>query len=353
MKEEKLTNWQKVLLTLLITGLIYSFFGTEELEQWDREITSQRPRVLFHLLISPFSALAEQTGTTRIIPGLKEDFHELKGYTIGTIFPGFPRLLAQVPLEIKQILNGFQGIVPQDPLEPEPIPASNPLLDKRPLPVEHFLPNRNAQIPGGESILLMGDSLANSCGTAFIPLVNKREDLKIVKYGKVSANLSNPVFDQWFNNLDEVLMENQFEIVIIMMGANAAQAIDEGETRWEYGSERWEQLYRQRAEKLINKIKEEGVEIYWIGIPPMLNRNYNLKMETHNQRIARICREMGVNFLPVDSVIGNESGNYQEFRIQGGTQVRIRTNDGIHYTRAGGDIIARYILKSIFPDISF
>ncbi|MBI9101893.1 MAG: DUF459 domain-containing protein [Spirochaetales bacterium] len=401
MKEEKLTNWQTILIVLILSGLIFCLFGTEELSRWNREIETKRPRILFNLLLTPFYSFADSVEIDAIIPAYKDRFHDIKEKTIKEIFPNVSRfLLSKLP---EQFIPGFlhspetltqdsaiiesivpevtiQGVPPETPPVPVPVPVPEPILHdpiftdnsesitmevpavipaaekEQPLIIQDTPPPPPEPTPGlprGESILLMGDSLANSCGTAFVPLISGREDLELVKYGKVSANLSNPVFDEWFEDLDEILVEKKFDIIIIMMGANAAQAIVDGDDRWAYGSVRWEEIYRQRATNLISRLKNSSSKIYWVGIPPMLKKNYRDKMEGHNQRIAELCRDLAIEYLPIGSVIGDEAGQYLEYKIIDGRQVRIRTADGVHYSRAGGDILSKYILTTLFPDISF
>ncbi len=361
MKEERLSSWQQILGVLILGGTLYSLIGIEDLYRWSRELESPKARIVFTGLLSPIHSLAQSISIEGWAVENKSRFHRLKEQPLDRLFPGFTEKSKELFEDIVLWSRTFSSETETEaaPLivstSPDPIPVIDEIEltpNDYPEPVEEEIQKSLPQaIPAGESILLVGDSLANSCGTAFVPLVEHIEELNLLKYGRVSANLSNSIFKDWFNELDEIL-NSEFDIIIVMMGANAAQAIIEEENRWEYGTSRWEEIYRQRAFELIQKMKLRTSEIYWVGIPPMRKRNYKENMLIHNKRISEICDETGIRYLPINNIIGDEAGEYTDYKIIGGREVRIRSTDSIHYTKAGSDLLSRYILSSLFPDIN-
>ena len=361
MKKERTVGWQNILIILITAGLLYAFFGIKDLMTWTEEIDSSGPRNILTGILTPMEALSISAGAEEFTEDIRKDFHRNKTLSLEEMFPRSPSAVIsggrKILSDTKIFLSGFffpepvkeisqQQIIPAEvpdtPIEEENIsPVSYEMIPDRPSP----------DVPNGEKLLLLGDSLANSCSVAFLPMVNKMENLEIEKYAKVSANLSNPVFSEWFLEMEKHLANNQYDIVIVMMGANAAQTIMEDGKRWNYGTEGWEKIYRQRARELISVLETASEKIYWIGIPPMMKKEYGIKMKAHNILLEDICRDKNVDFIPVDHIIGKEDGTFTMYKMIQGLQVRIRTPDGIHYSRAGSDLITRYILKEIFPGL--
>lgn len=204
-------------------------------------------------------------------------------------------------------------------------------------------------LPAG--VLLIGDSLANSTATALVPLVEEVPDLWVRKHGKVSSNLANPVFVDWFTELDILLAENSYHTVILMLGANAAQRITLGEEEYPWDSPEWNRIYRERARKLIQKLSPRVERIVWVGIPPMLKRGYRERMIRQNEIIKEICETNGIVFLSLEEVMGNEEGLYTDYKTIDGRQVKLRLSDTIHYTRQGATHLSRYLLTELYPEL--
>ncbi len=52
-------------------------------------------------------------------------------------------------------------------------------------------------------------------------------------------------------------------------------------------------------------------------------------------------------YLDAGSVLGGTSAPYSDFVSQGGQNILVRTQDGIHITPQGGDLLARYVMAQL------
>jgi hypothetical protein len=241
-----------------------------------------------------------------------------------------------------------------------PVPEQPPALEEQAppeenepgLPQNRVAPKNEGTVSTPYRILLMGDSLANSTATALVPLAEQIPEVILTNHGKVSSNLSNPVFTDWFSEVDAILEEQQFDTVMLMLGANAAQPIslDSREVLWD--TPEWNRIYRERAAKLIAKLKAHTERVFWVGIPPMLKQGYRERMERQNQIIYEICTEQGINYLPIDRVMGDQNGKYIDYKTVEGRQIKLRLSDNIHYSAAGAEILSRHLLNEIYPELS-
>lgn len=365
MKEERLFSWTKVLKILLLAGLVYTLTGGEELSLWSRDLSSPRARFLFTRLLTPGRILSTAVTGGETAGRLKQNFHILKDRSFKDYFSlGFSLPAPLIPenrnrtaaavSQVKAPAAPAAGAVSNQPSGEIAMVHSGPPVPPAPAAApEKIIPPPRPPGPPSGSLLLVGDSLALSCGTAFIPLAGTFPELTLEKYSRVSANLANPVFDNWFFELDRFLMDKKFDNIVIILGANAAQDIVEDGERHGYNSPQWREIYKKRAGVFISMLKNGKNRIYWVGIPPMYTKPYRENMVIQNEIIKEVCRENSINFLPIQYILGNDQGLYADYKMIRDRQVRIRSADRIHYTMAGGDLLSRYILEELFPGNSF
>lgn len=365
MKDRRYLTFPQLFALLMLGGGLYFFMGIGGLHLWAQGQENARGRAFLTSVTAPVKELADRAGVSPPLSAAKERFHTLK----------------DKPFDLSAIRGTDPpGRAPDGPIELDPVPASGDapggiLMERTAVTVENSViehedpraaPPEEEEIPppGGPvsredgdtgslpyKILLMGDSLANSTATALVPLAEQVPGIILMNHGKVSSNLSNPVFTDWFAEVDTILEAHQFHTILLMLGANAAQSIsfENREVLWD--TPEWNLIYRERAAKLIEKLKAHTERVFWVGIPPMLNRGYRERMERQNQIIREICTAQGIFFLPIDTVMGDQNGKYTDYKTLEGRQIKLRLSDNIHYSPAGADLLSRHLLNELYPDL--
>ncbi|MGH9098418.1 MAG: hypothetical protein ACRDWB_13465, partial [Acidimicrobiales bacterium] len=88
-----------------------------------------------------------------------------------------------------------------------------------------------------------------------------------------------------------------------------------------------------------------------VGMPPMAGSQLDGQMNELNGLVeaqAAARSTTGVNFLSSKNVLGNGQGNFTAYLANGaGSEVNIRTPDGIHLTPDGGEVLSQAVMNSM------
>ena len=79
----------------------------------------------------------------------------------------------------------------------------------------------------------------------------------------------------------------------------------------------------------------------WVGMPPMAGSQLDGEMNLENglARSEAAARPERATYLSSRNVLGDGQGNYTAYLTNGsGSEVNIRTPDGIHLTLGGGEV---------------
>ncbi|HLC08701.1 MAG TPA: DUF459 domain-containing protein, partial [Methyloceanibacter sp.] len=84
--------------------------------------------------------------------------------------------------------------------------------------------------PSGDRyrVLVLGDSLAEGLWSGLYRTFQEDKNLEIVNSSKVSTGFVRVDYYDWNKALDDILKENNYQMVVVMFGANDKQAIRQG-----------------------------------------------------------------------------------------------------------------------------
>ena len=89
------------------------------------------------------------------------------------------------------------------------------------------------------------------------------------------------------SDLDDALKDGNYQIAVVMYGANDDQSIKVGKDWVKVGSEAWRQAYGERVEKVIKKLRAANLAIYWVGLPIMRSPTQSADAEVHERSVPR------------------------------------------------------------------
>ena len=88
----------------------------------------------------------------------------------------------------------------------------------------------------------------------------------------------------------------------------------------------------------------------WVGHPQVRDPVFNADMAMLNGIFAQNAPKAGAEFVPVWTVFAGADGAYDAYgKGTDGETTRLRADDGVHLTRGGYDVLARYLQGRVGP----
>lgn len=195
-------------------------------------------------------------------------------------------------------------------------------------------------IPSGDPhfILTLGDSLMGEVAAGFrMGLSNK---VKIKDFHKSSTGLTNTEYYNWPDTAQRYVSQYKPDWVVLHMGGNDAQDMKINGTWIKFASEEWQKIYLDRAKILIKNIKKANPEthIVWIGLPGMRSPKFDSRISVIQKLQEQAALEENILFIDGKRALGK---TYQKDGEFNGKRRAWRADDGIHYSREGGRLLAR------------
>lgn len=198
-------------------------------------------------------------------------------------------------------------------------------------------------------ILLIGDSLADSIRVSLEPMVRRIPSLQLDSHTVVSSTLTNNHFVNWFEQLQSLLRYQDYDVVLVFLGANSCQGIRLGGGRVaSFPSQFWYSSYSQRIKDFVEVIRQSGADPWWIINPPMRKVSYQKDLN-HVLSVQRdTARALGMPSIETQGIVGDEKGNYLQSKVIDGRLLSLRSDDGVHFTYEGSRLISQYIVEKLF-----
>ncbi|MGE0062357.1 MAG: GDSL-type esterase/lipase family protein [Xanthobacteraceae bacterium] len=116
----------------------------------------------------------------------------------------------------------------------------------------------------------------------------------------------------------------------------------------EFRSERWEQVYGKRIDDTIAALKSRGVPVLWVGLPPIRGTKSTANVQYLNDLVRARAEKAGITYVDVWDGFVDEGGKYTTFGpdFEGQTR-RLRSGDGVHFTKSGARKLAHYVERDL------
>jgi uncharacterized protein len=153
--------------------------------------------------------------------------------------------------------------------------------------------------------------------------------------------------------VDKLVSSPSVHIAVIMLGMNDRLSIKSTTGNLQPGSAEWKEAYGKEAEKLIKKLRNANVAVYWVGLPPMSNPALNEFAASINDSVRQAVYLNGAKFVETSVGFTDQAGAFSPWGtdISGQTK-RLREGDGQGLTQAGYRKIASFVEISIKRDLA-
>ncbi len=229
-----------------------------------------------------------------------------------------------------------EAAVPPPPAEP---PRDRPV----------FTPQDRARL------WVAGDSLVVTPGESIIRAAEATGVVRSVAPvdGRISTGLARPDVFDWYRHIRRELEQSRPDVVVLGFGGNDdhdfVSGVPEGVTTGSFGSPTWIAEYRRRVEAVMDLVSRRAL-LVWIGLPLTGDEEQTRRFELINGIVHAAARERPgrVEFVDTYTMFAGPDGGYAEYLTDDrGALVRVRRDDGVHFERPGGDLIADAVLARL------
>jgi hypothetical protein len=201
-----------------------------------------------------------------------------------------------------------------------------------------------------------GDSLAIVPGLSLDQLVSSAPQIRAMGVdGQVATGLERPDVYNWFTRIhDEMVSSGHPDAVVLAFGGNDDHSYMTGgppgfDSGAPFGSKDWVKEYRRRVGGVMDTIIQQGGVVFWIGLPITSDGGRNERYQLINRMVSYEVNERPGKAFMIDTydLFKGPSGGYADYLPDANGQLELmRQSDGIHFTPAGGELVAKQVVKS-------
>ena len=234
---------------------------------------------------------------------------------------------------------------------------------------------RKVETPPAETVLVIGDSLGEWLAhglelvfaeTPQIGVVRRiKPDLSLVRD---DARLDAPA---WTQAIKDLLPPNEKpNAIVVMLGVNdraplreraptAKESTTDSEhpspgtvgpqhpppgASHEFHTDKWAELYAKRIDDLIAALKTRGVPIMWVGLPAIRGAKLTSDMSYLDELYRARADKAGIAYVDIwDGFVDDQGRFVQDGPDFEGQTRRLRTYDGVNFTKAGAQKLGHYV----------
>ena len=209
-------------------------------------------------------------------------------------------------------------------------------------------------IAGDSLVIIPGESLLREvAGNAAIGAVDGID-------GRIASGLERPDVFNWFTRVREVMEKDKPRAVVLMFGGNDDHGfmtgIPEGREVGTFGSPSWRAEYRRRVASVMEMVTRNGAYLVWIGLPITQDADQTQRFDVINSIVQREAAKRAgrVSYLDTYFFFAGPNGGFAQYiEDPSGKLVKMRADDGVHFERPAGDIIASKVLEQLEDHYDF
>ena len=117
---------------------------------------------------------------------------------------------------------------------------------------------------------------------------------------------------------------------------------------YEFHTDKWADLYAKRVDDMIAALKTKGVPVVWVGLPAIRGPKSTGDMSYLDEVYRARADKAGIVYVDIWDGFVDEQGRYAAQGPDFEGQIRrLRTGDGVHFTKAGAVKMASYVEREL------
>jgi uncharacterized protein len=166
---------------------------------------------------------------------------------------------------------------------------------------------------------------------------------------RLSTGLARTDLYNWFTRIQQAPRRLHPNVVVFSFGADDAHDYMGGAHVGPFGSASWVAEYRRRVDGVTRELNAEGIRVVWLGLPIPDGPGFRKSFPVVNAILEDVARSRANDSTYVDTWhrLDDFHGRYAQYLRVHGKLTQIRASDGVHYTQAGGDLVAAQVVAEL------
>jgi hypothetical protein len=117
---------------------------------------------------------------------------------------------------------------------------------------------------------------------------------------------------------------------------------------YQFREERWVELYTRKIDEMIGILKSKGVPVLWVGLPAVRGPKATADMLFLDSLYRDAAGKAGITYVDIWDGFVDEAGRYLQQGPDFEGQIRrLRSFDGVYFTKPGARKLAHYVEREI------
>jgi uncharacterized protein len=198
-------------------------------------------------------------------------------------------------------------------------------------------------------VAVLGDSLAQMLAHGLTEAFEDRPEIAILSKAKEDSGLVRDDFYDWTKAAGDLLASGEkVDFAVMLIGSNDRQALRDANGSYEPRTPEWKAAYSQRIEAIAALFRDKKIPLLWVGLPIMKSEGLSADATAFNELYRTNAEKAGGTYLDIWEDFANETGQYTPVGPDiNGQTVRLRSSDGVHFTKAGARKLAHFVEPAI------
>lgn len=203
-----------------------------------------------------------------------------------------------------------------------------------------------------DRVLFIGDSMMQGIAPHVMKTLLKQYHVQSTNLSLQSTGLAYPNAFDWPGTLRTTLANTaDIKVLVVFLGPNDPWDMP-SRARGPYlkfKTPAWEAEYRSRIRNIIDQATARNIAVIWVGPPAMKRVALSEGVRFLDTLYQSEVEAAGQYYIAVDDLFGYQDHRYSDPVTLDGRQVRLRSDDGTHFTVTGQKVIARAVLSLLQP----
>ena len=146
--------------------------------------------------------------------------------------------------------------------------------------------------------------------------------------------------------------QTKIDVAVVMIGSNDRQPIIQDGKKIDPGTDEWNAIYRKRAMAIAEAFQKKRIPLIWVGVPIVKNDDFADDMAALNDIYRDVAARTGATYVDTWEAFSDDNGDFAAYGPDiNGQTVRLRSADGIYFTKAGARKLAHFVEGQVRRDL--
>ena len=235
---------------------------------------------------------------------------------------------------------------------------------------------RKTETPPADTVVVIGDSFAEWLAYGLEDVFAETSQIGIMRKIKPDLGLvrDDPRLDapEWTQAIKDLLpVTEKPSAIVVMLGVNDRSSLRERApaakeatspsdahpgpsaapasrqppgASYEFHTDKWAEVYSKRVDDMIAALKTRGAPIIWVGLPAIRGAKSTTDMSYLDELYRARADKAGIAYVDIWDGFVDDQGRYvQDGPDFEGQTRRLRTYDGVYFTKAGEEKLGHYV----------